>query len=335
MSASEIALFSLSRFQLRALKERFRSSHRKIKKLLGDPGGLLITILVINEIVNISLSTVITSLISKQTFPIPVRISFLPDWAIESLLGIMITAPIVLILCEITPKVIAARANQLISTLTAGPLTLIYDVFKPVRMALTQIVTVVSRWTRWGRGTQGAGKDPAILREADFMMMVEEGHKEGAIQQSELELIRKVFEFDDTTVDDLYTPFTQVQTLSEHTPVRTALAAMKDQRFSRIPVVSSNQKEVVGILYSKDLLKAKVETDLLDTFISEIMRRPLFVAPTLRLNTLFRKFKDQKTHMAVVQMRDRHALGIITMSDILDNLFEDFMVEDEQEENHP
>ncbi|MGZ3709912.1 MAG: CNNM domain-containing protein, partial [Bdellovibrionota bacterium] len=61
MAASEIALFSLSRFQLRSLKEHFRPSYRMIKDLLSDPGGLLITILVVNEVLNISLSALITS----------------------------------------------------------------------------------------------------------------------------------------------------------------------------------------------------------------------------------------------------------------------------------
>lgn len=66
MAASEIALFSLSRFQLRALRERARSDHRKIKRLLGDPGGLLITILVVNEVLNVAISTLITGSLSKS-----------------------------------------------------------------------------------------------------------------------------------------------------------------------------------------------------------------------------------------------------------------------------
>src|SRR4051812_38587687 len=114
MSGSEIALFSLSRFQIRELKEHFRPAYRKIKKLLGDPGGLLITILVTNELVNISLSTLIAEAISESWrddrrgglrsltgWILP----GVPDWIAQALIGTLITAPIVLFLCEITPKV--------------------------------------------------------------------------------------------------------------------------------------------------------------------------------------------------------------------------------------
>lgn len=71
MSASEIALFSLSRFQLRTLKENFRPRYRKIKNLLADPGGLLITILVVNEMVNIALSAIITEAVAYSHWQVP------------------------------------------------------------------------------------------------------------------------------------------------------------------------------------------------------------------------------------------------------------------------
>jgi putative hemolysin len=342
LSSSEIALFSLSRFQLRSLKERFRASHRKIKRLLADPGGLLVTILVINEIVNIALSSIITGSIARnpkadflQALPIPV-------WALNTVLGLLITTPIVLFFCEITPKVVAARANRLIAPLTAGPLTVIYEIFKPVRLTLQFIVKRVARWTTRqkkalpasGQPNQEDQTDPKLLRESDFMMMIEEGHKEGAIQQSELDLIKNVFELDDTTVGEVFTPLVQVQTLSEKTTLRNSLNTMRSQKYSRIPITAANstgsRRQVVGVLYSKDLLRAKLEPELMSLTVDTIMRRPLFVSPAIRLNALFRKFKQQKTHMGVVQGPGGEALGIVTMSDVLDALFEDLLPDEEE-----
>jgi putative hemolysin len=225
LSASEIALFSLSRFQLRSLKERFRYAHRKIKRLLGDPGGLLITILVINEVVNIALSSIIAETIAKTEKARFLLALPMPSWALNMTLGLLVTTPIVLFLCEITPKVIAARANRLIAPLTATPLTVIYNLFKPIRAVLQLIVRRVARWTtsdqgravRRENGEESGDSEQKILREADFLLMVEEGHKEGAIQQNELDLIKNVFELDDTTVADVFTPLPQVQALSEKT----------------------------------------------------------------------------------------------------------------------
>jgi CBS domain containing-hemolysin-like protein len=104
---------------------------------------------------------------------------------------------------------------------------------------------------------------------------------------------------------------------------------MRSQKYSRIPVIGGGKRQVLGVLYSKDLLRAKLEPELMNLTVDTIMRKPLFVSPSMRLNTLFRKFKQQKTHMGVVQGANGEALGIVTMSDVLDTLFEDLLPEDE------
>jgi putative hemolysin len=342
LSASEIALFSLSRFQLRSLKERFRAAHRKAKRLLSDPGGLLVTILVVNEVVNVALSSIITQSIALSPKPGFANRLPIPHWALSTLLGLLITTPIVLLLCDITPKVIASRANRLIAPLTAGPLTVLYNLFKPVRIVLNAIVKRVADWaTPSTQATEQEGgeeeeADRKILRESDFLLMIEEGHKEGAIQQNELELIKNVFELDDTSVAEVFTPLPQVQTLTEKTTLKSALNMMRSQKYSRIPVTAAatgpSRRQVVGVLYSKDLLRAKLEPGLMTLTVDTIMRKPLFVSPSMRLNSLFRKFKQQKTHMGVVQGPGGEAIGIITMSDILDALFEDILPEDQEGE---
>src|SRR6185312_11911278 len=94
LSASEIALFSLSRFQLRYFRDHARGIHRKIRKLLSDPGGLLITILVLNEVLNVGISTLITRAIAS-TLPIS-------DWVLRAIFGTAISALLVLVFCEVT-----------------------------------------------------------------------------------------------------------------------------------------------------------------------------------------------------------------------------------------
>ena len=349
LAASEIALFSLSRFQLRSLKESFRSGYWKVKKLLGDPGGLLITILVVNEVVNIALTAIVTSALSRARADLAGSHWWgwlgSPGWVLDTLLGIAVAAPLVLFFGEVTPKVFAARANQLVSTIAVGPLLVIYDLLKPVRLFLKRTVYTVARIgggpaqkIQMGRvrldekgrpvGEQGA-EGERILHEADFLLMLEEGHKEGAIRQSELELIKNVFEFDDTTVASVYTPLSQVTTLPLSTPVRAALQTLRGPRYSRVPVLSADRKQIVGVLHSKDMLRAKLEQSLLDRTVESLVRRPLFVHSTLRLNSLFRKFKQQRTHMAIVQDQEGVTLGVVTMSDVLDALFEDIFPDEE------
>ena len=332
MSASEVALFTLSRFQLRDLKEKFRPAHRKIKKLLADPGGLLVTILVVNEIVNIGVSTLITDAVNRNWTVDIHFLRFLPSWSVQVLAGIFITAPVILILCEATPKAIAARGNQMVAPLTAGPLYLIYRFFKPIRLVLKRIVIVIARLIS-GKAPQVPKSDEAhLLREEEFMVMAEEGLREGAIRESELELIRNVFELDNTTVRDVYTPISKILTLPESTTLKGALAVLRDQKFSRIPITAPNRREVLGLVYAKDLLRAKLDPEAGAALVTEIMRKPYTVSPSTRLNTVFRKMKEQKNHMVIVQEEHGELLGVVTMDDVLEVLFEDLLYQDEETE---
>ncbi len=330
MSSSEIALFSLSRFQLRSLKEKFRSSHKKIKRLLQDASGVLITILIVNEMINITLSSLITRFTSRASEslhlkePIAQKLG-IPIWGVEALLGVLITAPVILFLCEITPKIIGTKINVLIAPLTAGPLHFIYEVFTPIRAVVKKIVQWITRISGKPINTE----QNTILNEADFLLMVEEGHKEGAIQQSEFELIKNIFEMNETQVVDIYTPIYQVQTLSMNTNLKDALTFMRMNRYSRIPITGRSKNEIVGILYSKDLLKAKVQPELLKDTVSEIMRNPITTTKSMKLNALFRKFKLQKSHMAIVMGESDEAIGVVTMNDVLDAVFEDIIPDDD------
>jgi putative hemolysin len=331
LSASEIALFSLSRFQLRFLKENFRPVHRKIKRLLADPGGVLITILVINEILNISLSSLITNVITREHIDVPSSLSFIPNWAYETVIGILITTPLVLFFCEATPKVIGARINQLVATVTAGPLNSIYSLLRPVRYLLKQVIRHIPNSKESpllmdpDDGQRNPKKKNKILKESDFLLMVEEGHKEGAIRDSEMELIRNVFELDNTTVQDVATPLSQLLSLPANTTLKGALGAVRGQNYSRIPIIGSgtHRREIVGILYSKDLLRSKLSPDSSSTTVATLMRKPYYVSESLQLNILFRKFKQNKIHMAIVKNQNGNVTGIVTMSDVLDALFED------------
>ena len=344
LSASEVALFSLSRFQLRSLKENFRITYRKIKQLQSDPGGLLITLLVLNEVINIALSTLIASalsrtLIFKNPSGYTSRFFNIPSWAIETLFGIAVTAPIILIFCEITPKVIGTRMNRLVATLTAHPLTFIYKLFRPLQFCLKKFIWLFSNQKKTVTSLDSELLDPkrkaTILKESDFLLLLEEGRKEGAIQETELDMIRNVFELDNITVYDIATPLSQVLTLNAKTTVKEALAIIRSRKFSRIPVVGTNKKEILGLLYAKDLLRSKLQPEGLSAHVATLMRKPFFVSSSTHVGALFRKFKQQQTHMAIVKNSLGEVLGIVTMNDVLDALFEDLFEADELERSTP
>lgn len=342
LNGSEVALFSLSKIQLKTIREKFKPSHRKIKKLLADPTGLLVSILVTSEVVNIALSTLISSAVSSSHENPWLRaithgpLASLPLWAANVILGTLITSPLLLLFCEITPKIIAARVNTLIAPAVATPLTTLYKLMTPIRYGIRVVENGLKGLMP---GTYGEGpliSTAAKLREEDFINLVEEAQKEGTVQSTELGLIRNVFDLDDTPVSEITTPFSRVFMLPHTTTIQQALSSMKEgasgQRFSRIPVYGKARQEIVGILYSKDLLVARHERVDPSTPISEIVWKPFTVSEKTQLNSLFRKMKRQRTHLAIVTDTHGVPIGIVTLNDVLEALLDELLIEDEPEE---
>ncbi|MEN9723779.1 MAG: hypothetical protein RJB38_1765 [Pseudomonadota bacterium] len=314
LSASEIAIFSLSRFQLRGLRDRFKPAQRKIKKLQTDASGLLITVLILNEVVNISLSTLLTGIIDRwlggEAAP----------WLVKTLLGVLITTPVVLLFCEVTPKTIAARGNTLIAPLVATPIHALYQVMRPLRSCIRWIIDL------FGRPTENAPADRhSPLNEAEFMVMVEEGHREGAIQRSELDLIRNVFAMEETPIHQIMTPLAQVQTLNESLTVSQAIEQVRLLKLARIPIMSKTNKEVQGILYMKDLLRARLNPALASSAITPLLHRPLRVPSQMPINRVFKRFRQSQTHIAIVEDSNQSPIGVVTLDQILDDLLEELL----------
>lgn len=327
-SSAEIALFSLSRFQLRTMREKFRLAYKKVRRLLSDPSGVLITILVANEVVNISLSTIVTGAVFRTWdwenawYANWMHRHMIPDWVAQTVVGTLITAPIVLFFCESTPKILGANANQVIAPLTAGGLLRVYDVFKPVRNFLEKILNIVQKNTGPDLHGLGDSEGKPKLGEKEFIFMLEEAQREGSIKSFEAALIKNVFELDDTVVSDILTPLNQVLSIPPDTTVGNLLSKPRSKRFSRIPVMKPGSRRVLGIAYLKDILNTKLEGGDSAITVKELMKNPLRVTPSMRLNGLFRRMRSQRTHLAVVESPGGDALGIITMADILEELFE-------------
>jgi CBS domain containing-hemolysin-like protein len=254
----------------------------------------------------------------------------LPAWFFQTLVNVILTAPIVLFLCDISPKIIGAKANQLVAPLLVGPLTFVYVGLKPLRLSLRRVAWAFSRAPKTEADGEKAGGENKLLKESDFIHLVEEGHKEGSIQEKELELIKNVFRLEEMELQELLTPLSGMRCMTEDTSLRNALSALRGATYARIPIMNASRNRVLGILHSKDLLRAQLEPQLLSNRVSTLMRKPLFVKSTLHLNSLFRKFKQQRTHMAVVRNEAGVSIGVITMSDILETLFENHLLDDSE-----
>jgi putative hemolysin len=302
-SSSEIAIFSLSRLQLKKIKDQSEPVFNRIRTLIQDSFGLLITVLFFNEVVNISLATLITS-----NYIQPLTLS----WQWQTLLGVLVTTPILLIFCELTPKLVATRANQLIIHLFLPILFFFYTIAKP----LAFIVKIFF--------PKQQAKELYNLHEEDFIILAEEQTETGHLHETELELIKNIFEMDDTRVEQLATPIRKIITVpSTATLEQAAQVILKNKIYSRIPVHGKTKEDIIGVVNTKDLVAIRVNPEMKKESIMSIAKEPLIVSNTLNLENLFKKMKSKKLQAAFTKNSQDKITGMITMQDILEVVIEE------------
>lgn len=302
-SSSEIALFSLSRLQLKKIKDQSEPLFKRIRTLIQDSFGLLITILFFNEIVNISLASIITS-----NFIEPLSLS----WQLQTILGVCITTPIMLIFCELTPKVVASRANQLIISIFLPFIYACYYVMKPF-VAMVKVFFPKQQV-----------KDLHNLHEEDFIIIAEEHTETGHLHETELELIKNIFQMDDTRVEQISTPIKKILTLpSGYTLEQASKIALKDKVYSRVPISGNSKEDIVGVLNTKDLVTIKLHPEMRTESVMSIAKEPLIISGSLTLEALFKKMKAKKVQVAFTKNAAGKISGMITLQDILDAVIEE------------
>lgn len=301
------------------MRENFREAHRGIRKLLNDPSGVLVTILVVNEVVNVSISSLITKSLVTEVSDL--------HWIWHVFGGVLITSPVIIILCEVTPKTAATQINQLMATVSVKPMTLIYQAMFPVRWIASKILQLFS-----SQASRGPAPVPSLkhmrLKEDDFLILLEEGQREGMIHQDEIDLIRNIFDLDDTPVSDVATPLSNLYTVSAQSKVSDLVSILQKKRHARIPVFGANKRDIIGILYTKDVILARLKETHAQQTANDLMREPLYVHESVHLKNVFRRLRENKIHMAVVQNSKNEAIGIVTLGDILEEIFED-LIEDQ------
>lgn len=304
-SGSETALFSMSKLQLEKLLDRFPSKGKTIQNLLERPRRLLITILLGNEFVNISISSVSAAIIiqvfGKDT-----------PW-----INILIVVPILMVFGEITPKTIALRNNEGFSKFVSRPLSYFAHWITPVRWLIRTISDrIVNLFVKESQ------RKGSILTEDVIKTIVEEGAREGIIDSLEREYIYKIFDFGDARIDDVMTPRTNLFYLPLEMPLDVMLREIKENHYSKVPIYQENRDNIVGILFATDLLDlTENDLDNSEKTLKRLLRKPYFVPVTKRADELFQVFQRKQISIAIVLDEYGGVQGLVTMEDLLEVIF--------------
>ena len=317
-SGTEIAYTSLSKLKIKKYRENPRGIRKLVLFIYDHFDNALSTLLIGNNLVNIGATSLATVLAVKLADSMGGKIA---DDTASTIVTVVMTV-LILIVGEITPKMIARRCSDTISRLAAWPLLILMILLFPAVLVSGWVVKLFS--LLWRRKD---GVDVTITEE-EFENILDTAEDEGIIDESETELLQSALEFTDLDAGDILTPRIDVVGFELGDSMQTVLEIINDTQFSRYPVYERTVDHVVGILYVKHLLKELAEGR--EASLRELMLEPVFIPKSMKLNAIMDEFRSRRTHMAVVADEYGGITGIVTMEDVLEQLVGDIWDENDE-----
>ncbi len=313
-SSAETAFFALRRVDFLKWREGGNRLAGAIEKMLESPGKLIATIFVGNEIANVAISSVIAALLIRE---FPAHGEFLA--LLLGTLGILIL--------DITSKCIAWPRARAWALLVVRPFRAFARIVAPLRFLLEKAATGILRLI-------GGGSLPAsrgALTEREFRALVDVGEETGTLDPGEKELIHNIFELTDQRAGEIMTPLADVFLVPATLPYKDLLDQLRRFRRSRIPVYEGERQNVIGVLHFKELLRPMADGGA-DVDWRSLVKPPFVIPASKKLPLLLRQFQKLKIHLALVVDEFGELVGIVTLEDVLEELFGDIREEHDREE---
>lgn len=319
-SGSEVAFFSMAN-QMDKFDRDEKPGGRDIKiiQMLEKPRRLLATILIGNTFANI-----VTSVVAAvATGQIVVYFGF-PEILVFTVEIIVVTF-MILILSEITPKIISINNPLKMSRRFSAFIYMNFIVLKPVAKLIADSTMSLEKHLP---------KPTNRMTTEDLKTMAEVSEKSGSIHGDERVIIENVIEFGYTAVREIMTSRVNIVAVSVDNSLREVVQIIRDKGLSRMPLFENDLDRILGVIYAKDVLPY-INTNLDETTINwkNIARKALFIPSTKKLDDLLRDFQQEKTHLAIVVDEYGGTEGLVTLDDILEEIVGDIGDEyDEVEE---
>lgn len=296
-SATETAFTSLNRIKIKNLANDGDKRAEKVLELSEKYDKLLTTILVGNNIVNITMTAIATVMFVNLYHKYGATIA-----------TIVITV-IVLIFGEITPKNIAKVRSEEFSMFSAPIISFFMVILTPINFIFT-------KWKHFITRVFDLDEEETITDD-EILTMVEEAETVGGIDENRSELIQNAIEFDELTAEDVMTPRPEMVAIDSECSKEELAEIFRDTGYSRIPVYEEEIDKIIGVINQKDFHNYILGTN---KTIAEYIKPVVFVAETMNVFELLRKMQQLKTHMAIVIDEYGGTSGLVTMEDMIEEL---------------
>ncbi|WP_018527641.1 hemolysin family protein [Alkalispirochaeta alkalica] len=308
-SGAESAFTSLSPAQLAVIRSSRGKAGALVYHLMSRPNHLLSTILIGNNLMNISASALATH----------ITIRLFGSAAVGIMTGVLTL--VMLVFAEITPKQVAMANNEFISLHTARILHLLSRILMPLIVLLGGFSRMVARF--------GGGEEGRHLTLEGLLHIIGHAENAGILEQHKSRAMKNLFRFSDIPVSAVMTHRTDVVSLDQNTSIKDALDTAGATGHSRIPVYQGNPEHIVGVIVTQDLIRNLSEPE---RPVKTVMMEPMFVPEYRRIDQAMNQILQAKLNLAIVLDEYGGLSGIVSLEDILEEIIGEIYDEHEPRE---
>lgn len=312
-SVAEAALSSLSDLKARRVIDELGDRAKSLDLWVSNPNRVLYTITAGKIFVNI-LASVMAANVAELLLNIQ---------SIALVTGVMTFT--ILFFGEVIPKAFSVDSGMLFSVRIMSMLKVFYFILLPVTFLLDKTACLFAKI--------GGVKDNRLpkITEDELEFLINVGEKEGILEKNKGEMLTNIFDISDSSVREVMVPRIDIIAVPDSVTKEKLWALIKETEFSRIPVYKESLDDIIGILYVKDLLKMdRLDYDIKD--VMKLLREPIFVPETKKIDVMLKDFQKSRLHMAVVMDEYGGTAGIVTMEDILEEIVGDIFDEYDEED---
>lgn len=329
-AAAEVSLVSVRQSRLRELAEQGHAGAQSALNLLANPGRLLSVTQVGVTLASLGLGwageDTLYNLLRGALEPLHIYTSAVLLHGVAFAVAFLIISYAHVIIGEVVPKNLAIEKADQMASLTAPALLVFYRISQPFVIIIERSSALILRTLGLATGHARGGHTPEELK-----YIIQSSRHEGHLQQFEQDAIQRLIELADYSVREIMTPRHSIVSLPVDAELEEVLSVMAEHKFSRVPVYEDRPEQIIGIVHYKDLMRVWDERRFAHERrratrpfrLRRFIRKPLVVPETKPLNQLIDEFRSSHNHMALVVDEFGTVTGLVTLEDVLEQIFGD------------
>jgi len=314
--AVEFALVRVRSTELDAIINKGNKRAKLSKKIIEDINSYISATQLGITIVNLLLGWIGEDVFTEMLYPVFVFFGLQDPLShtLALIVGLIIITFFTVAMGEIAPKTLAIKFPLKITLWFSLPLKVFYSIFKPFIWLLNTSADLTLRIF----GIRPASKDEMAHSEEEIRQIIKEGRSTGVIDQTEHQLIEKIFDFNDKTINEVMVPRNSMFAIDINESRDKIIHKVIEEGFSRIPVYNENVDNIIGVIYSKDIISAAEHKDVI--VLQDIMRPAHFVPETKHIGELLKEMQRKRIHLVIIVNEHGGVEGLATLEDIIEEI---------------